>query len=207
MVIDVHVHPGFYADISEDKDRIYRRKKAMGWDLMSPFPLELVYAQMDYAGIDKLVLLGSDLTSVVGEAVISNEEIASIVNKNPDRFIGFASVDPYRKDALDVLDHAFKTLGLSGLKLHPSRQKFYPGDEKLFPIYEKCIEHNKPITFHAGMSWEPDALMKYSQPINFEEVAVRYPELRMNLAHFGFPWIMETAALILKYPTMKCLNI
>ena len=69
-------------------------------------------------------------------------------------------------------------------------------------IYEKCIQYNKPIMFHAGMSWEPDCLMKYSQPLNFEEVAVRYPELRFCLAHFGWPWIYETAALVLKYPNV-----
>lgn len=202
MIIDVHVHPGFYADICEDKDRVNRRKKAMGWDLMSPFPLELVYAQMDYAKIDKLVLLASDLTTITGEEVISNDEVASIVRKDPLRFIGFASVDPHREDALEVLDYAFGELGLMGLKLHPSKQKFYPNDPKLFPIYEKCLQYNKPITFHAGMSWQPDAPMKYAQPINFEEVAIRYPQLRMNLAHFGFPWVVDTAALILKYPNV-----
>lgn len=202
MVIDVHVHPGFYADISGDKERLNRRKKAMGWDLMSPFPLELVYAQMDFAGIDKLVLLAQDLTTIAGEAVISNEEVALLVSKCPERFIGFASVDPHRKDALAVLDNAFGELGLMGLKLHPSKQRFYPDDPALYPIYEACIKHNRPITFHAGMSWEPDAPMKYAQPLHFEEVAIRYPELRMNLAHFGFPWVLETAALLLKYPNV-----
>ena len=28
------------------------------------------------------------------------------------------------------------------------------------------------------------------------------PELRINLAHFGFPWVLETAAIILKYPNV-----
>ena len=124
------------------------------------------------------------------------------MDKRPDMLIGFASVDPHRPDALEVLDYAFKDLKLMGLKLNPSKQVFYPGDSMMDKIYEKCIQYNKPIMFHAGMSWEPDCLMKYSQPLNFEEVAVRYPELRFCLAHFGWPWIYETAALVLKYPNV-----
>lgn len=202
MVIDVHVHPGFYDLICEDPQRVDERKKVMGWDLMSLIPLELIIRQMDYAGIDKYVLLAQDLTTISGAAVISNEEIERIVQMNPERFIGFASVDPHRNDALEVLDHAFGDIGMMGLKLHPSKQQFYPADPKLYPIYEKCIQYNKPILFHAGMSWEPNTLLKYSNPVNFEEVAVEFPNLRLCLAHFGFPWILETASLVLKYENM-----
>ena len=70
------------------------------------------------------------------------------------------------------------------------------------PIYKKCLEYNKPIMFHSGMSWDPDCLIKYAEPINFEEVAVKYPELRICLAHFGWPWATETAMLCLKYPNV-----
>jgi hypothetical protein len=63
MVIDMHVHPGFYEKISEDKDEIEFRKKAMGWDLMSTFPVDLTRVQMKFAGVDKLVLLPLDLTT------------------------------------------------------------------------------------------------------------------------------------------------
>ena len=109
MVIDVHVHPAFYGPVCEDPQRVAARKKAMGYDLMSPFPLELVEKQMAFAGVDKLVLLGEDCAAE-GGAVLSNEEIAKIVSLAPGRFIGFASVDPGRPDALDLLRHAFGTL-------------------------------------------------------------------------------------------------
>ena len=61
---------------------------------------------------------------------------------DPNRFIGFATVDPNRPDALNRLRHAFETLKLRGLKLHPSKQQFYPNDPKLFPIYELCLSYN-----------------------------------------------------------------
>lgn len=202
MVIDVHVHPAFYGPICDDKNRLLKRKQVMGYDLMSPFPLELVEKQMAFANIDKLVLLPEDTETIDGEIVISNEEIKKLIDLDPQRFIGFASVDPNKKDAAAILEHALKDLNLKGLALYPSKQHVYPNDPALFPLYEICLEHNVPITFDAGMSWQPNTLLKYAHPYLIEEVAVRYPQLRMNISHFGFPWTLETAAIILKYPNV-----
>lgn len=202
MVIDMHVHPGFYEKISSDQEELNFRKEHAHWDLMSPFPVDLTRTQMKFAGVDKLVLLPLDLTTTAGGWVVTNEEIKTMVDEAPDLFFGFASVDPHRPDALEVLDHAFKDLKLMGLKLNPSKQAFYPDDPMMDKIYEKCLEYNKPIMFHAGMSWSSNCLMKYAQPLNFEPVAIKYPELKMCLAHMGWPWIYETAALILKYPNL-----
>lgn len=200
MVIDVHFHPAFFEDICEDKERVDFRRRELGLYKTSPVPMNHTLAIMDHAGIDKTVLLPLDLTTIDGDTVISNKEIRKLVDIAPDRFIGFASVDPGRKDAAEVLEYAFKTLNLAGLKLNPSKQKFYPGDERMDPIYRKCVEYNRPILFHSGLSWEPDAPARYSRPINFEDVAIKYPTLRFCLAHFGWPFIEETVMLMLKYP-------
>jgi uncharacterized protein len=202
MIIDVHTHPIFYKDICEDLEKLEFRKEQFGIFKQSPYPIETAITEMDYMNIDKLVLLPEDISTQYGEQIVSNEEIKTLVDLAPDRFIGFASVDPRRKDAVEVLDYAFKDLGLKGLKLHPSKQQFYPYEEFLHPIYEVCLKYNKPIMFHAGMSWEPNAPAKYSNPIHFEEVAIKYPELRICLAHFGWPWIHETVMLLLKYPNV-----
>ncbi|UUZ84981.1 amidohydrolase family protein [Paenibacillus sp. P26] len=202
MVIDVHTHPIFFEDICGEPERLEFRKRQFGIFKQSPQALESILTGMDYGSIDKAVLLPEDLTTLHGDFIVSNTEIKKLVDLQPDRFIGFASVDPHRADALEVLDYAFGELGLMGLKLHPSKQKFYPYDEKLHPIYKKCLEYNKPIMFHAGMSWEPDAPAKYAMPLHFEDVAMSYPELRICLAHFGWPWVHETVMLLLKYPNV-----
>lgn len=106
---------------------------------------DVLFTRMDHEGIDRFVLLPMDLTTRYGGWVVSNDEIEQIVAAAPNRFIGFASVDPYRPDALEVLDHAFKNQKLAGLKLHPSKQAFYPDDPMMDPIYQKCLEYNKPI--------------------------------------------------------------
>lgn len=202
MIIDVHSHPIFYKDICDDPSKLSFRKEQFGIFKQSPYPLEAALLEMDYMNVAKTVLLPEDITTLYGDCIIANEEIKRIVDLAPDRFIGFASVDPRRQDAVEVLERAFAELGLMGLKLHPSKQQFYPYEEMLRPVYEVCLKYNKPVMFHAGMSWQPNAPAKYSHPLHFEDVAVAYPELRMCLAHFGWPWVHETVMLLLKYPNV-----
>lgn len=202
MVIDMHIHPIYYNAICENEEELKFRSEKFGVYKQSPYGFDEIFAEMKVGSIDKAVLLPLDLTTQHGGCIVTNEEIKKIVDLMPDRFIGFASVDPFREDVLEVLDYAFKDLGLMGLKLNPSKQRFYPYDPKLKLIYEKCIEYNKPIIFHAGMSWEPKAPSRYSHPLNFEDVADEYPELRICLAHFGWPWIRETIMLMIKHPNV-----
>ncbi|MBZ4668464.1 MAG: amidohydrolase 2 [Defluviitaleaceae bacterium] len=202
MFIDMHVHPAFFEPINKDFETETMRHDALNIHKNGTAPLQHIFNQMKCAGLDRLCLLPEDYTTQIGKAVVTNEEIKMLVDAAPDKFIGFASVDPYDKEALEKLEYAFTELNLSGLKLHPSRQHFYPYDERLKPIYELCVKFNKPIIFHSGLSWEPDSYTKYSRPIEFEELAARYPKLRICLAHFGWPWVQETAMLMLKYPNV-----
>lgn len=202
LIIDVHTHPIFFKAICDEKETLEYRKREFGIFKQSPAAIENVLQEMDYNGVARSVLLPLDLTTISSGWVVSNEEVRQLVNLAPERFVGFASVDPHRPDAAEVLEYAFGVLKLSGLKLHPSKQKFFPNEEKLKPLYDLCIKYDKPIMFHAGMSWEPDAPAKYSHPLNMEEVAIAYPELRMCLAHFGWPWTHETIMLLLKYPNV-----
>jgi len=201
MVIDAHYHPIFISEICESEEKAEHRRQTLAYYKASTSPLKHAIERLECSGVDKCFLLPHDYTTITNDA-ITDEEIKKLVDLGNGRFYGFTSVDPNSDNVLEKLEYAFKTLNLSGLKLHPSRQKFYPNDEKMFSIYELCVKYNKPIIFHSGFSWEPDALAQYSRPINFEQVAATFPTLRFCLAHFGFPWVMETAMLMLKYPNV-----
>lgn len=199
MFIDMHVHPDFYQPISEDEKTLELRHDSMNIHLNGTASLEHIYNQMNCAGLDKLCLLGSDYSTLYGRPVVSNEEVASLLEQSNGKFIGFAGVDPYREDAAEVLRYAFETLKLGGLKLNLSRLKLFPMDERLHPLYEICLSYNKPIIFHSGLSLDHNTEMKFSKPLEFEPVAQNYPNLRICLAHFGWPWVQDTAAMMLKY--------
>lgn len=202
MFIDIHVHPAFYEPINGDAQAEQMRHDALDIHLNGTAPLQHIFNQMDCAGLDRLCLLPEDYTSEYGRPLVTNEEIKTLVDLAPERFIGFAGVDPLIRGAADRLEHAFGDLGLKGLKLHPSRQHFHPSDPRLDPIYDICEKYRRPIIFHSGLSWEPNTLTKYSRPTEFEELAAARPGLKICLAHFGWPWVKETAMLLLKYPNV-----
>ena len=202
MFIDIHVHPAFYEPINGDPEREELRHRELDIHKNGTAPLEHIFNQMACAGLDKLCLLPEDYTSTVGCALVDNEEIRRLVDLAPDRFIGFASVDPFDPEAPGRLEDAFARLKLKGLKLHPGRQHFMPGDPRLEPIYQLCKRFDRPILFHAGLSWEPDTFTQYCRPTAFEPVAAAHPNLRICLGHFGWPWVRETAMLMVKYPNV-----
>lgn len=199
MFIDMHVHPTFYAPIQSSEDRMEARHRCMDIHKNGIAKMEHIANQMRCAGLDRLCLLGMDARSLDGHAMVANEEVKALVELHPDRFIGFASVDPFLPDAADRLEEAFTSLGLSGLNLHTGRLQLYPMDARLIPLYDVCQRHDKPIMFSSGLAWEPNTLSKYCRPVEFEPLAMGRPSLRFCLGQFGWPWVQEAAMLMVKY--------
>jgi len=127
---------------------------------------------------------------------ISNEYIADCCSELGDKVIGFACVDPNEPDALDRLRHAIMNLGLQGLKLAPAYQLFDPLDKKAMQIYQLAEELEIPILWHQGTTFIKEAPLKHCQPVLLDEVAKRFPRLKMIIAHMGFPWVEDTIALV-----------
>ena len=103
MVIDMCVHPGFIEEICSDEQRIAFRREHFGLYKQHVWPLKLFLKQLDAAGIDKAVIIPEDLATRCGGQIITNEEVKNLIDLAPERMIGFASVDPYREDAAQVL--------------------------------------------------------------------------------------------------------
>lgn len=202
MVIDTHIHPALFAPICGSADRFRQRCDEMNYHLMKPSPIPLLKKQYALADVRKVVLLPEDCSAETGAPAISNREIADLVELEPELFIGLAAVDPRRSDACEELERAFAELGLRGLKVNTARLGMYPGDPRLLPLYDLCRRYGRPIVFHAGLCLEQKALAKYARPMEFEEVAAVYPDVNICLAHMGWPWVQETAALLLKYPNL-----
>ena len=171
----------------------------MNYHLMTPSPLDLLMKQYELAEMEHAVLLGQDCSVSDGFIAISNEEIRTLVSLRPGFFIGFASVDPRNPNAVRMLEKAFTEENFSGFTFSPARLRMFPNDPRLKKLYELCIAFNKPLIVHAGMSLEKNAVSKYSHPMEFEEILIDFPELKVCLGHFGWPWIRDTAALLIKH--------
>jgi len=168
-------------------------------ETMQLISLESVINQMEEAKITQSVLFACYAPIVYS----SNEFVAKICKDNPDKFIGFASLDPKDKNATNILENAVVNMGLRGLKFHPPLQNFYPNDKMMWPIYEKASQLDIPIVFHVG-STPFGSLAKLSQanPILIDEVAVNFPKLNIILTHLGTLWYNETFMVVEKNPNV-----
>ena len=131
---------------------------------------------------------------------IANESVAAQVGRAPERLLFFAAIDPAAAGFMTELEHCHQNLGAVGVKLAPLYQGVHPSDPRCHEIYAYCERHHLPVLFHAGTSFVGGTPLEYSRPIHFDLVAVKFPELRMVLAHLGHPWEGETIAVIRRHP-------
>ena len=199
--IDFHTHPLLVREMIERHPELEQAARQTFYIGNNFQPLEIFLLELDVSGLDQAVVLPIDAARTRGALVYSNEQIAELCAMS-DRLIGFASVDPRREAATELLEKAVRELGLKGLKLAPAMQEFYPDDPDLAALYRKAEELGIPILFHAGMSWEPGSRLKYGHPMRFEDVAAEFPKLKIVLAHLAWPWVTDAVALALKYPNL-----
>ena len=131
-----------------------------------------------------------------------NEFVAEYARKDPQRRIGFASVNPNRPNADKILKKAIQELGLKGLKLAPIYQNFNPTDPMVYPLYAMANQLKIPIMWHQGTSYVQSGPLEYSNAVLLDPVARHFPDLKMIVAHLGHPWFAETACLVRKHPNV-----
>jgi predicted TIM-barrel fold metal-dependent hydrolase len=129
-----------------------------------------------------------------------NDAVAEFVAAAPARRIGFLSIHPEVDGAEDELERARTDLGLRGIKLGPNYQVFDPLSPAALRVYKLAERHGLPILFHQGASPVRDAPLRFAHPLVMDEVAIRFPELRVVMAHLGHPWQRETIVTIRKHP-------
>lgn len=98
--------------------------------------------------LDGVIGKDGNLDRQLTETYIPNNFLAAEVAKYDNLYFG-ASVNPYRKDALERLEQA-KADGAVLIKWLPAIQHIDPTDERLVPFYRKLVELDLPLLTHAG---------------------------------------------------------
>lgn len=197
MIIDCHTHiakfPDHYSqELLEDYARAWNHKGGGSMDKTTKDHFQAMSV------VDKAIVFG--LRALDSGFKTPNEYVAEYVNGQPEKLIGFASIDPNHDDSISEIKRCVKELGLKGLKMGPIYQHFDPSDRKYFPIWEKAQELELPIVIHQGTTFVRDAPLKYAFPVLLEDVALSFPDLIVIIAHMGHPWEPDTIALIRKQP-------
>ena len=136
---------------------------------------------------------------------ISNAETAGWVKKYPQTFIGFGSVDPWKGDV--------GRRGGAAMRRHgAARHEIPAGDPGVRPTNQPVlsdlrglrslepaghISHGGTTAIGAGTPGGGGLLLEYCRPIPYiDEIAARYPELRIIMAHPAWPWHDEQLAVM-----------
>ncbi len=154
------------------------------------------------------VVFTVDAESATGTPPVPNEEIAEAALENPDVIIPFAGVDPYKgKAAVRQIHRLVTECGIRGFKFHPSIQAFHPNDRMAYPLYEAIEDAGAIALFHtgqtgigAGTPGGGGIRLKYSNPMDVDDVAADFPGMPIVLAHPSFPWQDEALAVATHKP-------
>jgi predicted TIM-barrel fold metal-dependent hydrolase len=188
-----------------------------GWPVIGP--MESV---RDHAGFDKSIILAVspqwldgrligtvDVDGTLGvegppNPAKCNDYIAACVRADPAHLIGYASVNPTYQGpeaAVEELTRSVEELGLSGVKLYPMYQHWWANDPDIaFPIYEKAQEFGIPVMIHQAGSTRIDASLELGRPAILDDIGRVFRDLRVIVAHTGWPWVDEALFLLTKHP-------
>jgi predicted TIM-barrel fold metal-dependent hydrolase len=197
VIVDVHTHiwkcPGHVSD------EFCREANMLRSD-----PVDLNVDPDDHyaamAKVDRAIVFGFQAPHVGLD--VPNDFIADYVKRDPEKLIGFLSVDPMRGDPVAEIDRCVQDLGLRGVKLGPIYQGFPPDHPRAHLVYKRSEELGLPILIHQATTFPRKAPLKYGQPMLLEDIALAYPDLVIVLAHCGHPWAAETMVLIRKQPNL-----
>ena len=148
--------------------------------------------------VDATIVLG--FKSRYLDADIGNDRVAAYVTSHRDRLIGFAGIDPSNPtEAMDDMARANEELAMPGLAVAPAAQDYHPTDSRAMRVYAEAARRGMPILFHTGIHLSAATKLEYAQPVLLDEIARELPDLRLVVAHMGYPWVHETIALLAKH--------
>ena len=193
QIIDIHTHLPFTREMVMDKRNLEFIAQS-GLEFPRECKASSLISAMDAAGVDKACIMGPNPAENIA---YTNDMVAAAVSAFPERLSGFMGVNPFiSKEELGrqfdrfMQNDGFKGVGELG------------GYDLLTPqcclIYEKCIEKDIPVLIHTGFPL-PSMYMKYCHPQVIDQIAVRYPELRLIMAHTAFPWIIDALGVVIRH--------
>lgn len=184
MIIDCHVHLSTFTNEGLSFARIRDR----------------LLAEMTERGIGYSCILPD---SESGSAVSDLDTSLELTNGEPRLVpLGTAHVpalEPAHVEKLETLASARK---ISGIKLYPGFEPFYPDSPECRPLYDICLRHDIPVVFHSGETMQELWREDYNHPREIGRVAGKLPELKIIIAHFSQPHLEVCRDVILAHPNV-----
>jgi predicted TIM-barrel fold metal-dependent hydrolase len=203
-VNDAHVHffsHRFFSALAAQKSTpVAGLAPLLGWEIPAEDPdlLSIAWAQeLDRRGVGKAVLIAS----VPGDA----DSVIAAVRKFPNRFYGYAMVDPTAADAPSQVAQMLASGLIHGLCFFPAMHRYSMHDERVTALLDLAAARPHTAAFvHCGvlsvgvrakLGLPSRFDLRYSNPVDLHEVALRYPGVRFIVPHFGAGFLREALML------------
>lgn len=132
----------------------------------------------------------------------SIDDVGRLVADSAGRIIGAASYNPFRiAESLRDVERGVKGYGFKYVWFHPLSFGLAPNDRRFYPLYAKCNELEIAVGMQVGHSAEV-LPSDCGRPMLVDEVAIDFPDLRINLSHTGWPWIDEWCSMLWRHPNV-----
>lgn len=207
-VSDAHVHFFSHAFFTSLAGQAQATVESLGptlnWHLPDPNPEQLAgmwVRELDRHGVSKAVLIAS----VPGD----HESVIAAVRHFPQRFYGYAMVNPMAADARSSVESALASGHLHGLCFFPAMHRYSIQDNRVSELLDFAAAHSAkghaPAVFvHCGvlsvgvrkkLGLLSPFDMRFSNPIDLHAVAMRYPRMQFIVPHFGAGYFREALML------------
>ena len=164
--------------------------------------LDELLESMDAHGIERAILM-SNVAAPEGRGV-------RFAEARPDRFAlalgGHNLLRPMA--ALRTLEAFVQDYPVAYACVGPSfwgDGMYPPSDAVYYPLYTKCCELDLPLCLNAGIPGPP-LPAETQNPIHFDRVCIRFPELRLCMIHGADPWWDTAIRLMIKYRNLRLMT-
>ena len=165
--------------------------------ILGPWEMGAVLDEMDQHGVERAIL----------NANINRRGSAfKFVEARPDRFaltVGWFDLlrpMPTLRDLTSfVADYPVASANI-GPSLWGDGM-YGPDNAVYYPLYVKCCELGLPLCMNAGVPG-PSYAGEAQNPILYDRVCVRFPELELCMIHGADPWWDTAVRLLVKHPNL-----
>ena len=204
-ITDVHIHIQPWRQLKPGPRKTMALAKEDHFDFLLALMDDpaLLLRMMDEQGIQRVGMVNYPSPDLMGFDDTTNEFAARYAEAAPDRLLPYGGVHPrFTKNARRDVEHLVE-IGTRVLKVHPphmavAANAYTDGLSALGEIYATCERLGLPVMIHTGTSIFPGARSKYGNPMEIDDVAIDFPDLRIIMAHGGRPLYMAEAFFILR---------
>ena len=162
--------------------------------LMSRYPRVLQVLTMANLPLERYVEKAADAVEL---AKIGNDELADIVLKYPDKFMGAAAIIPMNDidEACKEAERAIKDCGLQGIQLYTRINGVPVSDDKFRALFKMMDDYDLPIWIHPTLnnqldpdndmfSWEFE-LTSCMHKLVMAGIFKEFPNIKIIIHHAG----------------------